>query len=142
MFRVLKRSIYYTDENTSGSGQKLYYHNFGPFLSAGLTDVNVVNFTAFPNPFIETITVQLHLMHQESYELVVFDGDGQLLYKKAIEPGAKDMILKSTTVLSSMAPKAIILLGCNKAINWFFSKGWLSNFKPRPFFHKISGHLL
>lgn len=76
--------VYITDESSSGSGQKLYYLNLAPYLSAGLGETGAVELVVFPNPFTEGISVKVKLKQPGHYSLVVYDASGRSLYKESI----------------------------------------------------------
>ena len=76
--------LYITDESTSGSGQKLYYLNLEPYLSAGVSETVIIEAHVFPNPFTAGVIVKVNLKHPANYELVVYDASGQNVYEKEI----------------------------------------------------------
>jgi hypothetical protein len=90
--------IYITDEGSSGSGQKLYYHNFQSFLSAGIQGNEYPEFSVFPNPFSETITVKLNSGQLTDCKMVIFDDSGRLLYEKPVKSNENQIDIKACNV--------------------------------------------
>ncbi|MFY9308332.1 MAG: T9SS type A sorting domain-containing protein [Bacteroidia bacterium] len=93
---ISSAEIYISDEGSSGSGQKLYYHNFQPFLSADIHEAENMHFSIFPNPFGETITIKLNPIELTDLKVVIFDNSGRLLYKKSIPDNENEIHIKTS----------------------------------------------
>lgn len=77
--------IYISDEQSNGTGKKLYYLNLLPYFSTvGITEVNASEITVFPNPFTESVSVKLSMQEQGNYDLNVYNTLGQMIFTKAI----------------------------------------------------------
>ncbi|MES2397803.1 MAG: T9SS type A sorting domain-containing protein [Bacteroidota bacterium] len=80
---ITNDDLYVTDELVSTIGRKLYYMKIHPDPSAlNELENEPLNFTVFPNPFSEKITISIATKEAGNYTLTIYNELGQKIFLK------------------------------------------------------------